>query len=78
MAQWTKEIADTTKQELKDLSKDKRYKYLVQVIIGQNGGQGVRVGSRCFWDEDTDDCTWVSYMNDSLFCLVAAFAVYLY
>jgi hypothetical protein len=76
--QWTKEIADDTKAALKNLGKDKRYKFLVQVIIGENKGQGVRVGSRCFWDSDTDDCTWVSFMNESLFCLVAAFAVYLY
>ena len=56
------------------MGKDKRYKYLVQVIIGENKGQGVRVGSRCFWDEDTDDCAWYSYMDDNLFCMVAAFA----
>lgn len=75
---WTKEIADQVKATLKNMGKDKRYKYLVQVIIGENKGQGVRVGSRCFWDEDTDDCAWYSYMDDNLFCMVAAFAVYLY
>ena len=74
----SKEIADEAKQELKSLGKDKRYKYIVQVIIGQNNGQGVRVGSRQFWDEDTDDCATVTYMNDSVFCLVAAFALYFY
>ena len=78
LPQLTREIADKTKSDLKALGKDKRYKYLVQVIIGQNSGQGVRVGSRCFWDEDTDDCTYVTYMNESVFCLVVAFAVYLY
>ena len=78
LPQLTREIADKTKSDLKALGKDKRYKYLVQVIIGQNSGQGVRVGSRCFWDEDTDDCTYVTYMNESIFCLVVAFAVYLY
>ena len=76
--QWCKDIADETKAELKGLDKDKRYKFLVQCIIGANIGQGVRVGSRQFWDEDTDDVTWVSYVNDGLFCMVAAFAVYLY
>ena len=75
---WCKEIADETKAELKALGKDKRYKFLVQCIIGQNIGQGVRVGSRQFWDEDTDDVTWVTYVNDQLFCMVSAFAVYLY
>ena len=74
----TKEIADQCKKELKDLGKDKRYKFLVQCILGANIGQGVRVGSRQFWDEDTDDVTWVSYVNEHHFCLVAAFAVYLY
>ena len=31
---WAKEIADETKMELRALVKDKRYKYLVQCIIG--------------------------------------------
>ena len=42
----TKEIADQCRKALKDLGKDKRYKFLVQCILGQNKGQGVRVGSR--------------------------------
>ena len=73
-----KEIADETKMELRALVKDKRYKYLVQCIIGQNVGQGVRIGSRQFWDEDTDDVAYVSYTNDQYFCMVVAFAVYFY
>ena len=78
MTGWCKDIADETKAELKSLDKDKRYKFLVQCVIGANIGQGVRVGSRQFWDEDTDDVTWVSYVKDDLFCMVSAFAVYLY
>jgi hypothetical protein len=31
---WCKEIADETKAELKSLGKDKRYKFLVQCVIG--------------------------------------------
>ena len=50
----------------------------MQCVIGQNIGQGVRVGSRQFWDEDTDDVTWYTYVNENLFCMVSAFAVYLY
>ena len=38
LPQWTREIADGAKHELKALGKDKRYKYLVQVIIGHNSG----------------------------------------
>ena len=42
----TKDIADQCRKALKDLGKDKRYKFLVQCVLGQNKGQGVRVGSR--------------------------------
>ena len=34
--QWSKDISDDTKKEMVDLGKDKRYKYLVQCVIGQN------------------------------------------
>ena len=60
---WAKEIADDIRVELRGLNKP-RYKYMVQCIIGQNFGQGVRIGSRQFWDEDTDDVAYVSYTSD--------------
>ena len=31
-----------------------RYKYMVQVVVGENSGEGVRVGTRCLWDASTD------------------------
>ena len=58
---WAKDIADETKVELRALNKDKRYKYMVQCTIGANIGQGVRIGSRQFWDEDTDDMSKARY-----------------
>lgn len=41
-------------------------------------GQGVRVGTKCFWDYDTDYCVSENFLNDSLFCLATVYAVYLY
>ena len=46
----TKDLAEQTKREMKLLDKDKRYKIALQVICGQNDRQGVRIGSRQFWD----------------------------
>jgi len=43
------------------LKKDERYKFVVQVTVGEINGQGVRVASRCYWDEDTDDVAFVSF-----------------
>ena len=47
-------------------------------MVGPNMGQGVRVGSRQFWDEDTDDVATYSCIQEQLFCLVVAYAVYSY
>lgn len=72
-----KEIAETIKGELKGLGLQ-RYKYIVQVVVGEQKGQGLRIGGRCFWDNDTDCCVSESRVNDLLFCLVTVNAVYVY
>jgi hypothetical protein len=40
-----------------------RYKYLVQVVIGEQKGSGVRMGSRCFWDDQTDSVASETFLN---------------
>jgi len=50
----------------------------VQTTVGENNGQGMKVQSRCAWDEDTDDVAYVSFKNEAIFVVVIAFAVYLY
>uniref|UniRef100_K3WMN5 Tctex1 domain-containing protein 2 n=1 Tax=Globisporangium ultimum (strain ATCC 200006 / CBS 805.95 / DAOM BR144) TaxID=431595 RepID=K3WMN5_GLOUD len=49
----TKEIADAIKAKLKGCNYA-RCKYVVQVVIGEQRGEGVRMGCRCFWDAETD------------------------
>jgi hypothetical protein len=49
----SKEVAEAVKYRLKELGRD-RYKYVVQVILGVQKGQGVQVGCKNFWDVDTD------------------------
>lgn len=74
----TKDLADKSKNALKALDFDKRYKYIVQVITGVNTGYGIRMGSRQFWDNTKDDVAYVTVMKENFFVTVAAFAVYLY
>ncbi|CAM9729537.1 unnamed protein product, partial [Ascophyllum nodosum] len=73
----TKRICDEIKDALKEMNLA-RYKYVVQVVIGEQRGEGVRMGSRCFWDSETDNVASETYINDSLFCVATAYAVYLY
>ena len=76
-SQHTMDIAESVRNALKD-EYTSRFKIMVQVVIGDKKGQGVRMGSKCFWDSDTDNVAWYSYMNDSIYCVVVAFASYLY
>lgn len=46
-----------------------RYKYVVQVVIGEQRGEGVRMGSRCFWDSETDNVASETYINVRMPCL---------
>ena len=77
-AQWTREISDEIKNKLKSELELPRYKFVVQVVIGEQRGEGVRMGCRCFWDAETDGYGEATFRNDSLFCVAAAFGSYLY
>ncbi|XP_014681403.1 PREDICTED: tctex1 domain-containing protein 2-like [Priapulus caudatus] len=77
VSELTKQLSTEIKEKLKELEYE-RYKIVVQVIIGEQRGEGVKVASRCFWDCDTDNYAQDVYMNDTLFCVAAAFGVYYY
>jgi len=74
---WTREIADDIKMRLKELGLE-RYKFVVQVVIGEQKGEGVRMGCRCFWDPSTDNYAEEVFTNESIFAVAAAFGIYLY
>ncbi|MEW5306790.1 MAG: hypothetical protein WDW36_009228 [Sanguina aurantia] len=74
---WAREIADDIKTKLKEESWG-RYKYVVQVFIGEQRGEGVRLACRGFWDPNTDSYAHEAFSNESLFCVATAFGIYLY
>ncbi|XP_077281753.1 dynein light chain Tctex-type protein 2B isoform X2 [Temnothorax americanus] len=76
-AQWTKDIADIIKIKIKDLQ-FKRYKYVVNVVLGQQHGAGVKMGTRCIWDAEADTYAYDSFINDTIFCVAIVYAVYFY
>ncbi|EGV96385.1 Tctex1 domain-containing protein 2 [Cricetulus griseus] len=65
MPHLTKHLSETIKDKLKELGYD-RYKMVVQVVIGEQRGEGVFMAARCFWDADTDNYTHDVFMNVSL------------
>ncbi|XP_063694735.1 dynein light chain Tctex-type protein 2B-like [Bolinopsis microptera] len=74
---WCKTITEAVKEKVKSLGMD-RYKLAVNVVIGEQRGQGIKVGCRCFWDSDTDNYAQHLYMNETMFCLATAFGVFFY
>ncbi|XP_072034621.1 dynein light chain Tctex-type protein 2B-like [Amphiura filiformis] len=75
--EWCKQIGNQITSKLKDTGLD-RYKFVVQVVIGEQRGEGVKMGCRCFWDSDTDNYAQDMYINGSLFCVAAVFGIYYY
>eukprot|EP01105_Mastigella_eilhardi_P022761 TRINITY_DN565_c0_g1_i1.p2 TRINITY_DN565_c0_g1~~TRINITY_DN565_c0_g1_i1.p2 ORF type:complete len:156 (-),score=55.67 TRINITY_DN565_c0_g1_i1:149-568(-) len=74
----TKELADDIKKILKGQPNLERYKFVVQVVIGEQRGEGVKMACRCFWDSDADGFAKETFVNDSLFCVVTAYGIFYY
>lgn len=74
---WTITIANEVNEKVKELQM-KKYKHVVQVIVGEMRGAGVKSGVRCIWDSDTDGYASEVFMNDTIFCVTTVFAIYLY
>ncbi|KAL1924106.1 uncharacterized protein VTP21DRAFT_7141 [Calcarisporiella thermophila] len=74
---WCNEIAEAIKKRLLALDLN-RYKYVVNVVIGENRGEGARIDCRCFWDADTDNIAQEIFTNDSLWCVAVVYGVYYY
>lgn len=74
---WIITIANEVNEKVKELHM-KRYKHIVQVILGEMRGAGVKSGVRCVWDSETDGYTSEIFMNDTIFCVTTVFAIYMY
>ena len=73
--QWAEAIVVEIKEQTKQLSIPS-YKIIVQCVIGQVMGQGVRVASKCLWDHENDNYASYFYENASLFCTGIVFGIY--
>merc|ERR1711879_285571 len=54
---WTLHLSDEIKKNVKELN-IRRHRIIVQVVIGEQASQGVRVASKCLWDVKSDN--WAS------------------
>lgn len=58
-----------------------RYKILVQVVLGEQRGAGVKIGARCMWDSDADNYASAEYENvssQSIYLMIETFDLIFY
>ena len=72
---WAESIVQNVRDQTKQLSIPS-YKIVVQCVIGQVKGQGVRIASKCLWDVENDNYSSFTYSNHSLFCTGIVFGIY--
>lgn len=53
-----------------------RYKVIVQVVMGEIKGQGVRVTSKCLWDPKVDNSASYTFKNESFYATAMVFGCY--
>ena len=53
-----------------------RYKIVIQLSLGENMGQAVRVGSQSLWESELDRTAEVSYINQSIWASLLVIGYY--
>ena len=76
-SQTTREIVESIKAKLKEILPP-QYKLVVQVLLGEQRGQGIAMGFRGFWDNDSDNFARETFTSDAVFAVGIAYAMYSY
>ncbi|CAJ0935266.1 unnamed protein product, partial [Mesorhabditis belari] len=73
----SKSLAEEARERLKGLELP-NYKYVVQVVICENRGQGAHVSAQCTWDTDTDGQANYYHANKYIWCQATIYALFYY
>lgn len=71
----TKLLSSRIMEQVKNLNIE-RYKLVCLVNVGSKHNQGVRVASRCLWNEEYDTHVTASVENGTLFAVATVYGVY--
>lgn len=73
--QVSKTLSQLIKDQVKSLNLE-RFKIVCMVTIGEIRGEGLRVASRCLWNEDFDRFASASVQNATLFAVGTVYGIY--
>lgn len=74
-SQMSLNLTDVIRRRLKEMNFP-RFRFVCQVIIGEDKHQGLECASRCIWDGQMDNYANVCYRKGNLFAVATVFAVY--
>ncbi|CAF1240572.1 unnamed protein product [Adineta ricciae] len=75
--QLSKDLSQIIKDAMKLLNYD-RYKYVIQVVLGQCHNENLMMTCRCLWDIQQDNYVSYVYSNEKIFCAVTVFGLFYY
>ena len=68
-------VSDQVKDKVKVMGMT-RYKLVCHVMVTSNDRQGLIAGSRCLWDNQSDNFCFVSYKTSTCHVVVSLFAAF--
>mmetsp|Transcript_9253 Transcript_9253/g.27446 ORF Transcript_9253/g.27446 Transcript_9253/m.27446 type:complete len:128 (+) Transcript_9253:116-499(+) len=72
---WTQDLSNDIKTAVKELNMP-RYKIIVQVVVGEQASQGVRIASKSLWDSGSDNWASYTFQNKEIWATGMVFGCY--
>ncbi|KAJ2787163.1 Tctex1 domain-containing protein 2 [Coemansia interrupta] len=78
VAEVGKRVSEAITKRLSSEAGMERYKFITNVSLFQNDGQGARMGTSMVWDAESDAAVQETYASEGVRCVAVVFAVYVY
>ncbi|CAF3891979.1 unnamed protein product [Rotaria sp. Silwood1] len=70
---WSRQIVDSCQKSLSEIYNS--FKTIITTMIIPKNDENIHIGNACLWDYQLDGSTIIKWENDSMYCVVSAFAL---
>ncbi|CAF1076925.1 unnamed protein product [Adineta steineri] len=70
---WTRQIVDSCQRSLFEIQNS--FKTIITAMIIPKTNENIHMSNACLWDFAADGSTIIKWENDSMYCVVSAFAL---
>ncbi|PFH32760.1 Tctex-1 family protein [Besnoitia besnoiti] len=77
-ASWAQQASGRVMEEMRAMQQQQmpRFKIVVQVVIAENAGQGIRVSSKSLWDVNLDNWGSYTHVQSDMYAVAMVFGCY--